>query len=131
MRTVEDVDNIVCAELPPDPSLFPEGTEMKLQAIRLQEIVVSQMRHGPCGRLNPGSPCMRNKDGILTDKCQKFYPKLFVQQTEWDDRDTYPKYRRRSPADGGRTIGQIDNGWIVPYSPYLSLKYNCHINVEV
>jgi hypothetical protein len=24
----------------------------------------------------------------------------------------------------------IDNSWIVPYSPYLLLKYQCHINVE-
>ena len=24
----------------------------------------------------------------------------------------------------------VDNGWVVPYSPYLSLTYNCHINVE-
>ena len=24
----------------------------------------------------------------------------------------------------------IDNSWIVPYNPYFSLKYNCHINVE-
>ena len=25
----------------------------------------------------------------------------------------------------------LDNQWIVPYSPYLSIRYNCHINVEV
>ena len=24
----------------------------------------------------------------------------------------------------------IDNSWIVPYSPFLSLTFNCHINTE-
>ncbi len=51
----------------------------------------------------------------------------------------YPEYRRRSPENGGRTHqikarGQdfiADNRWIVPYSPFLSLKYSVHINVEI
>lgn len=25
----------------------------------------------------------------------------------------------------------MDNKWIVPYNPYLSTKYNCHLNVEI
>ena len=25
----------------------------------------------------------------------------------------------------------VNNTWTVPYNPYLCLKYNCHINVEI
>mmetsp|Transcript_13935 Transcript_13935/g.25805 ORF Transcript_13935/g.25805 Transcript_13935/m.25805 type:complete len:831 (-) Transcript_13935:1923-4415(-) len=44
----------------------------------------------------------------------------------------FPEYRRR---DNGlmctkRRVG-LDNRWVVPYSPYLLLKYGCHTNVEV
>ena len=45
--------------------------------------------------------------------------------------DILQSHKRR---DNGTTIvvqgKTIDNTWIVPCSPYLSLKYNCHINVE-
>ena len=41
-------------------------------------------------------------------------------------------YSRRN---NGRNIVRnntlLDNRWIVPYCPYLSLKFNCHINVEI
>lgn len=47
------------------------------------------------------------------------------------DENGYPKYKR--PNDGRKyQVGRffVDNSWIVPYCPYLSAKYNCHINVE-
>ena len=135
VRTSEHVDNIVCAELPPDPKSFPSGSEMEKQAIQLETIVLKQMRHGPCGQLNANAPCMLDKMGKKSLFCQKHFPKSFQQSTIWDDNNTYPTYRRRSLEDYGRTIntssGLVDNGWIVPYSPYLCLKYNAHINVEV
>ena len=75
LRTTEDVDNIVSAELPPDPMSFPEGSDSQAQAIRLQEIILKQMRHGPCGPLYPNSPCMRNKSGNPSIYCQKNFAK--------------------------------------------------------
>jgi hypothetical protein len=47
----------------------------------------------------------------------------------------YPIYRRRDigilyPLNGRTNSLQVDNRWVVPHNPYLSLKYNSHINVE-
>lgn len=90
------------------------------------------MVHGPCGQLNPHSPCMKN------NACTKKYPRNLISDTMTSE-NGYPLYRRRSPADGGFTVtkrlitGQeieIDNSWIVPYSPVLSRMFQAHINVE-
>ena len=74
---------------------------------------------------NPNAPCMVNGE------CSKRFPKSFQDSTSLDV-DAYPAYRR---PDNGRTVlsgGQVlDNRWIVPYNPFLSIKYNAHINVEV
>ena len=92
------------------------------------------MGHGPCGKTWGKSPCMYNADGELTDVCHKSFPKEFVSETKYDENNSYVKYRRKAPRDGGnealRNGIEIDSRWIVPYSPYLMLKYNCHINVE-
>ena len=47
----------------------------------------------------------------------------------------YPTYRRRNteqthPLKRNNKIYQVDNRWVVPYNPYLSLKFNSHINLE-
>nr|XP_047144698.1 uncharacterized protein LOC124818197 [Hydra vulgaris] len=82
------------------------------------------MIHGPCGILNPNSPCM--KDGV----CSKNYPKDFNVNTV-AVHNGYPRYRRR---DNGLVINikgnNVDNRWVVPYNPWLSKKYQAHINVE-
>ena len=45
----------------------------------------------------------------------------------------YPVYRRRHNGRHfvSRSGFDFDNRWVVPYNPFLTLKYNCHINVEV
>ena len=121
----EDIDDIICAELPPDPEMFKPGTE--------ERIVLRNMVHGPCGKENPESPCMN--DG----KCSKKYPKQFCRKTVLDPDNVSPEYQRLAPESGGRSIiilvhGKeyvIDNRWIVPYSPMLSLRFNCHTNIEI
>ncbi|XP_044575237.1 uncharacterized protein LOC123259041 [Cotesia glomerata] len=116
----EEIDSIISAEIP-DPS-----TDQLLF-----DIVTTNMIHGPCGTLNSSSPCMA--DG----KCTKNFPKDFTNDTVTNV-DGYPIYRRRNPENGGKSFIKniintdidIDNRWVVPYSPLLSKTYNAHINVE-
>ena len=113
-RTPEDYDNIVCAEIP-DAQKFPE----------LHQIVTTLMMHGPCGTNNPNSPCM--VDGT----CSKKFPKVFAEKT-LPNTDGYPCYRRRNSGKCVMKNGiPLDNRHVVPYNPYLSVKYNAHINGEI
>ena len=114
-RTAEDIDRIVCAEIP-DPINEPQ----------LYHTVTTCMNHGHCGAKNRFARCMEN------GCCSKNYPKNFTPATI-PENDGYPLYRRR---DNGRffmsnTGERIDNTHIVPYNKVLSTMFNCHINVEV
>lgn len=113
-KSVEDIDSIVSAEIP-DPTIQPH----------LYSVITKCMVHGPCGQIKPNAQCM--KEG----KCSKRYPRAFSSSTVIDE-NSYPVYRRR---DNGRTFlkdgFEYDNRWVVPYNPYLSAKYNAHINVEI
>lgn len=112
-----EIDSIISAELPSE-----------IDDPELHEIVKKHMTHGPCGRLNESSPCMKS------GKCTKRYPKSFVSQTQTDT-DGYPTYRRRCPEEGGctaaRGVVRIDNCWVVPHNPVLLRTFNAHINVEL
>ena len=122
----EIVDCLVCAEIPDiatNPKLFDVITRCNI--------------HGPCGSINTNSPCMQGEGQSRC--CSKSFPKPFASRTLFCD-ISYPVYRRRSPTEGGRTYTmrvrggqnfQVDNRWVVPYNPFLSLQYNAHINVEV
>ncbi|XP_073121736.1 uncharacterized protein [Henckelia pumila] len=116
LHNPDDFDSVVRAEIP-----------SQIDEPRLYEAVVRHMIHGPCGLLNPWSPCMR--DGI----CKNKFPKPFTSYTTRGN-DSYPIYRRREAAsvpvsENGQVM--VDNGWVVPYNPWLLLNFDCHINVEV
>ena len=108
------IDRIVSSEMPDS-----------LQCPRLYEMVKNHMMHGSCGILNKKSPC--REDG----KCTKDFPKEFRNETA-PNKDGYPRYRRR---DNGIIVKvgkyEIDNRWVVPYNPYLLMKYDAHVDVEV
>ena len=127
LKTVDDIDACVSAELPAPPEWEDYETEEAYNAAytcyeQLASLVVKQMTHHVCGALNPHASCMQ--DGF----CHGNFPKNFVAETTYSDDQIYPQYRRRAPDAGGATYTTdggrvIDNSWITPYSPYLLLRY--------
>nr|XP_016436617.1 PREDICTED: uncharacterized protein LOC107762748 isoform X1 [Nicotiana tabacum]XP_016436618.1 PREDICTED: uncharacterized protein LOC107762748 isoform X1 [Nicotiana tabacum] len=116
LLTPEAYDKFVCAELP-DPKRNSD----------LFKLVTQHMLHGPCGQLNPTSPCMKKKNG----HCKFKFPKEFAKQTT-KGKSSYPIYRRRNTGKSVEIRGQLfDNSWVVSYNPFLLSKFNCHINVEI
>lgn len=116
----EQIDQIISAEIPDQE-----------RDAELYEIVTKNMVHGPCGQHNQESPCMSG------NKCTKRYPRQMIAETITGN-DGYPLYRRRSPEDHGKSFRvkvkgndvEVDNSWIVPYSPLLSKTFKTHCNVE-
>ncbi|XP_008190127.1 uncharacterized protein LOC103311980 [Acyrthosiphon pisum] len=115
LLTADDVDNVVYAFLP-DPVTEP----------RLFDCVTRHMIHGPCGTLNPNSPCM------VDNSCSKKFPKEYSEETVYIADGGYPKYCRPNNGPVARVRNQeVSNEFVVPYNPYLLAKYDAHINVEV
>ena len=109
----EAIDCIISAQWP-DPITHPI----------LFDKVKKFMVHGPCGILNPNAPCMEN------GKCIHGYPKPFQEHTTMDH-DGYPHYARPNNGRSHDVRGfMLDNRWIVPYNPFSTLHFECHINVE-
>ncbi|SGY45423.1 BQ5605_C001g00283 [Microbotryum silenes-dioicae] len=114
--STEAIDKMISAEVP-DPSRYPD----------LHETVTRHMLHGKCGG-NSAQPCME-KDKYGNPRCKRHFPREQNPHTRMHP-DGYPLYRRRfrhAVVKGGVIY---NDGDCVPYSPYLSAKYNAHINVE-
>ena len=131
LTTDQQVDAVICAELPPGSMLAENGAD-KEQIEELKNIVKMNIIHGLCGIAKPTAPYMQ--DG----KCTKSFPKEFRKHTIVDPENGFPTYHCHTPEDGGKTINmnrsgipyQATNRDVVPYNLFLSLRYKCHINVE-
>ncbi len=114
-----DFDKIVCAEIR-NPETNP----------RLYAIVTSYLIHGPCGNMNPNCVCMKDKI------CSKIFLKEIANFTI-STNNSFPLYRRRNKYKlikrdaAGHTLYTLNYSWVVPYNPYLALKYNANISVEI
>jgi hypothetical protein len=118
-RAPDDIDRIVCAEIP-DSITQPH----------LYEAVVKHMLH-ECNAKKCMKSVSEGRSSAVGSRCKKGFPKEFVEATTEGD-DSYPNYRRRNNGrmvQKGTTV--IDNRRVVPYNPYLLLKYDAHVNVEI
>ena len=89
------------------------------------------MIHGPCGILNPNSLCM------VDGKFSKCFSRQLVAETI-SGNDGYPLYRRQSTDNGRSTIVkvnqldiEVDNRWVVQFSPFLSKTFKAHKNIAI
>ena len=117
LKTTEQVDRAIWAEIP-DKDKYPV----------LHERVIKHMIHLPCN--SEFRKCQKKN----ANQCNKNFPKAFQAKTTLDS-ESYPKYRRREQKPvimryAGKEI-PVTNRYVVPYNPYLLLKFNAHVNVEV
>jgi hypothetical protein len=113
--TAEQCDQLISAEIP-DKEGNPE----------LFETVVSTMLHTKCdGSVRRPLGCKQD-----SDVCSKSFPKPAALETQLDV-GGFPSYRRRCLRTFRKDGTDYDDQWVVPYNPFLSQKYNCHINVEL
>ena len=117
--TVAKMNAVVCAEIP-DKNKNP----------RLYEIVKERMIHGPCESTD--FEC-RFDDNSNRCACKKNFPKELVENTILNE-EGVSTYRRRRTANirvSNKYSSDVDNRWVVPFNPYLLLRFNAHINVEI
>ncbi|XP_073148065.1 uncharacterized protein [Henckelia pumila] len=114
INNTDQFDDYVSAELP-----------QKEKIPRLFDLVVKHMMHEPCGHLNSKNSCM------IAGQCKSHYTRKFCERTVQGE-DGYPIYRRRDDSQTVDVrIAKLNNQWVVPYNPYLLMRYDCHINVEI
>ena len=128
IRSIDDVNGMVSAELPPLPD--PDDVSERANTQRtLRELVLEHMVHNDCSGPNGKyCPCYDEK----TKGCRGDYPKPHVSISKVGGEHVRTSYRRRVGPEWTAQLGcrQVNNKWIVPYNPWLLLKYRTHLNVE-
>jgi hypothetical protein len=128
--TAANIDRLISAELPTEDDVIGQ---------RLKDVIQTTMVHTQCAGGNGHALCMKDLNPAVVTTCHKGYPHDFQEETIIPE-NGYPLYRRRNtgrsftitvPRTAGTVTAVIDNRRVVPYNPYLSLRYNAHINVEV
>ncbi|CAM9941562.1 unnamed protein product [Ectocarpus sp. 6 AP-2014] len=99
------------------------------------------MVHHRCGLFNPNAPCMTTDKKTSRKYCSKHYPQPFREQFGTNSTTGRAEYRRldngdcvaitQKNGDNKHVQTEMDNRYIVPYNPYLLMKYDCHICVDV
>lgn len=98
------------------------------------------MVHRPCGAHNVNSICMETNKTASKRYCSKHFPQPFRTTAGFNEKTGRAEYKRIDNGDrpkirqrkGGQWVDvEIGNEWIVPYNPYLFLKYNCHICADI
>ncbi|XP_034236438.1 uncharacterized protein LOC117642399 [Thrips palmi] len=116
-----DIDRVIRADVP-----GPEEA-----GGRLRELVLRHMIHGPCGtNYRTDFPCWDSQKS----QCSKFFPKSETETTHIDEKG-FVHYRRnynnKVPMKVRNREILVHDGWVVPYNPYLLLRYQAHINLEI
>jgi len=124
------IERFISAELPTEDDFIGQ---------QLRGIIHNTMVYTQCVGGNGNALCMKDLNPAVVTTCHKGYLHAFTEATTIPE-NGYPQYRRRNtgrsfeipvPGSGGTLTAVIDNRRVVPYSPYLSLRYNAYINDQV
>ncbi|CAN0502767.1 unnamed protein product, partial [Laminaria digitata] len=107
----------------------------------LRKKVLQYMVHNKCGTFNPSAPCMKTDPKTKRKYCKMHYPQPFRSSLALNEKSGRAEYRRLDNDDSAtikckngqnKTVeATIDNRYIVPYNPYLIMKYDCHICIDI
>ena len=122
----EVIENYIWAHIPVLPDA-DDDSDIARMFRDIRELISLQLH--TCGENFCGGPGDHGR-------CRKRFPEPFSNVTILHP-DRPAQYYRPSPEDGGskltfrrgKQIKEYDNRWIVPYNPYVLLKYKVHHNI--